>query len=215
MEQRQIRESFTNLRSIYQDRERYNLDWAFKNAQEEMDQFQSKIQGGDLEKECALCDRSKEAMEKFQDLLAVSRSAGRKSKWYKRLFSHVYGFLTIAEVAVSFTFVFFMSQLSHMGGMMIHSEGFSLLFAVTFSFLKVVMERYWVEPNMERWGWKVYIDSVDRLDQLAMELMQVTIDEEIQAEPIPLALMGGMRNSVLRQISQMRESGMLAAGRME
>jgi len=98
---------------------------------------------------------------------------------------------------------------------MIHSEGFSILFAVTFSFLKVVMERYWVEPYMERWGWKVYIDSVDRLDQMAMELMQVTIDEEIQAEPIPLALMGGMRNSVLRQISQMRDQGMVAAGRME
>lgn len=215
MEQGQIRESFTKLRSIYRDRERYNLDWAFKNAQEEIDHFQSKIQEKDLEKECALCDRSKEAMEKFQDLVAGSRSAGRKSKWYKRLFSNVYTILTIAEVAISFTLVFFMSQLSHMGGMMIHSEGFSILFAGIFSFFKVVIERFWVEPKMEKWGWKIYIDSVDRLDQMAMELLQVTIDKEIQADPVPLALMGGMRSSVLRQLNQMSAQGMVPAGRME
>lgn len=211
MEHKQAGEIFENLRSIHQDREQYNLEWAFRNAQEEMDTFRSKILKGKLEKQCASCDKSREAMEKYKEILANSRSIGKKSKWYQRFFQNIYSLLTLAEVAVSFTLVFLLSQVSHMGGMMIHSEGFSILFAMTFSFLKVVLERYWVEPRMNDWGWKVYIESVDRLDRTTMELFNFTQDK-VHANQIPLASMGGMQGAVFRQISSLRrqETGALA-----
>lgn len=207
MEQRQIREVFGNLRSIYQDREQYNVEWAFRNAQTEMDVFRSKILEGKWEQKCAACEKSQEAMGKYQNLMDDSRSVGRKSKWYQRFFHNMYSLLTLAEVTVSFVLVFLLSQISHMGGSLFHSQGASILFAMTFAFLKVVFERVWVEPRMNYWGWKVYIDSVDRLDQLAMELMHVTTGEgkKLQTTLTPFEGMSGMQNA---RMKQMENAGM-------
>lgn len=214
MEQRQIREVFGNLRSIHKDREQYNLEWAFRNAQTEMDIFRSKILKGKVEQECAECAKSQEAMEKYQNLVEDSRAVGKKSKWYQRFFHNMYALLTLAEATVSFALVFLLSQISHMGGSLFHSQGLSILFAMTFSFLKVVLERVWVEPRMNHWGWKVYIDSVDRLDRLTMELMHVTTgdSEMMQATQIPFDVMGGMQNEIIKQIEN---AGMAAQAKFE
>ena len=201
MGQQGVKGFFSDLRTVHEDREQYKLEWAFKNAQEEMDAFRSKVLKGDLEQQCSQCSKKKEAMEKFQELMADSFSIGKKSKWYMRFFHNIYSILTLVEVGVSFTLVFFLSQLSHMGGSMIHSQGLSILFAMTFAFLKVVLERYYVEPRMNEWGWKVYIDSVERLDQMTIELIQVANGEEsLTINQIPLGVMGGMRQALRRQL---------------
>lgn len=120
---------------------------------------------------------------------------------YKRFFHNIYGILTLIEVGVSFTLVFLLSQVSHRGGSMIHSQGLSILFAMTFAFLKVVLERYYIEPHMHAWGWKVYIDSVDRLDQMTMELIQVANGEEnLTLNPLPFGVMKGMWQVLRRQL---------------
>ena len=201
MGQQGVKGFFSDLRTVHEDREQYKLEWAFKNAQEEMDAFRSKVLKGDLEQQCSQCSKKKEAMEKFQEIMADSFSIGKKSKWYMRFFHNIYSILTLVEVGVSFTLVFLLSQLSHMGGSMIHSQGLSILFAMTFAFLKVVLERYYVEPRMNEWGWKVYIDSVDRLDQMTMELIHVANGEEsLTVNQIPLGVMGGMRQALRRQL---------------
>ncbi len=205
MEQKSVNQFFANLRTIHKEREQYNLEWAFRNAQEEMDTYRAKILKGKLESRCVSCNHRAEAMAKFKDLVANSQSMGKRSKWIQRFFQNIFGFLTFAEVAVSFFLVFTLTQVSHMGNTMIHSEGFSILFAMTFAFFKVVLERYWVEPRMNDWGWKLYIDSVDRLDQMTTELMDFAGNEEewVQVNQIPQGIMGGMKYALIRQKNTM------------
>jgi hypothetical protein len=201
MESNQVRKIFTDLRAVHEDREQYKLEWAYKHAQEEMDVFRSNVLNQEFQQQCWQCGKKKEAMKKYQALMQDSYSIRKKSKWYKRFFHNIYSILTLVEVGVSFSLVFLLSQLSHMGGSLIHSQGLSILFAMTFAFLKVVLERYYVEPRMNEWGWKVYIDSVDRLDQMTMELIQVANGEEsLTVHTIPLGVMGNMRQVMRRQL---------------
>lgn len=201
MRQKREKGFFTNLRTVHEDREQYKLEWAFKNAQKEMDDFRSKVLSRELEQQCSQCSKRKEAMARFYEVMEGSRSIGKKSKLFQRFFHNIYSILTLFEVGVSFTLVLLLSQLSHMGGTLIHSQGLSILFAMTFAFLKVVLERYYVEPRMNEWGWKVYINSVDRLDQMTMELIQVANGEESLAfNPLPFGVMKGMRQALHHQL---------------
>jgi hypothetical protein len=203
MEINQVRNAFDGLRDIHENRDQYNIEWAFRNAQDQMDTFQRAVDKERLESKCRTCSHSREATDKLKAVMEDSGLVKRKSRWYQSFFHNIYSVLTLAEVAVSFTLVFLMSELSHLGGAMIHSEGFSILFAMTFAFLKVVLERYYVEPRMNAWGWKIYIDSVDRLDHMTTEVIRLVNEEPaaLVASQVPLGIMGGMRMALQRQLT--------------
>jgi hypothetical protein len=71
---------------------------------------------------------------------------------------------------ISFLLVMGLSEVSHSGAELIHSSMFSFAFAATFAFLKVIIERYWISPAVEKWGWKLYEKSIIRLREKTLAI---------------------------------------------
>ena len=166
----EINQFFEGLTEIHEEKERYSIEWAFEDAQQKMDVFKKDVIEKRLKSKCTLCKESKTVLKDFHGLQKLSKGTIRKSKIYARLFSNMYSLLSIVEIMISFLLVMGLSELSHSGAAHIDSHTFSLLFAGTFAFLKVIIERYWVKPMIEKWGWKLYERSIGHLRDVTLTL---------------------------------------------
>ena len=161
---------FDGLSEIHDEKERYSLEWAFEQGQKKMDFFKQDVIDSKLRSKCSMCKDNTYVIDGFHGLQKLSKGIIKKNKWYARLFSNMYSVLSIVEILISFLLVMGLSELSHSSASFIDSRMFSLLFAGTFAFLKVIIERYWVKPLVEKWGWKLYRNSIDRLREMTLLL---------------------------------------------
>lgn len=166
----EINQFFEGLTAIHKDKEKYSIEWAFEDAQQKMDVFKKEMIEKRLKSKCTLCKESKRVLKDFHGLQKLSKGTIRKSKFYAKLFSNMYSLLSIVEILISFLLVMGLSELSHSGTAHIDSHTFSFLFAGTFAFLKVIIERYFVKPTIETWGWKLYQRSIGHLRDVTLSL---------------------------------------------
>ncbi len=167
---RDIDQFFDGLRQVYDEKERYSIEWAFEDAQKKMDVFKKDIIDDKLKSKCSLCKNNSTVLNDLDGLQKISRGIIRKSKLYARLFSNMYSLLSIVEILISFLLVMGLSGISHSSAEFIDSKMFSLIFAGTFAFLKVIIERNWVKPIVEKWGWSLYERSISRLREMTLAL---------------------------------------------
>ena len=161
---------FDKLSIIHEEKERYSLEWAFDEAQKKMDFFKQDVIDSKLRNKCSMCKDNTYVIDGFHGLQKFSKGIIKKNKWYARLFTNMYSVLSLVEILISFLLVMGLSELSHSSAEFIDSRGFSLIFAGTFAFLKVIIERYWVKPLVEKWGWTLYRNSIDRLREMTLLL---------------------------------------------
>lgn len=152
-----INHSFIEFEEIYNERHKYNLEWAYNDAQEKLNSFRDNIINGRLKKKCILC--SGKFDKDLAELGIQNRKTLKKHKWYARIFSKIYSVLSLIEVALSVALVMIISNLSHTGEEMMQIEALGFWIGLTFAFLKVFIERYFLKPYIEKLGWKLYQKS--------------------------------------------------------
>lgn len=135
-----------------------------------MDAFKQEIIDDKLKAKCHLCNGNHEVLKNFMGLQKFSKGTIRKSRWVARLFSNMYSVLSVVEMLISFLLVMGLSEISHSSAAHIDSKTLSIIFAGTFAFLKVIIERYWVKPIIEKWGWGLYNRSILRLKEMTISL---------------------------------------------
>ncbi len=175
----EINRFFNRFEEIHEERHKYSLEWAFADAQEQMDSFQNKIVDGTLKEKCTLCKINKIVMKDFSGVQQTGLSTVKKAKLYARLFSNMFLLLSIVEIALSVLLVLGISELSHSGGEALHSEWLSLWIVITFAFIKVFIERFWLKPNIDTWGWKLYAKTSSMLKERVIAL-NLAADETIE-----------------------------------
>lgn len=161
---------FDGLTEIHDEKERYSLEWAFEQGQKKMDFFKQDVIDSKLKSKCSQCKDNTYVNDGLQGLQKMSKGLIKKNKWYARLFSNMYSVLSLVEIIISFLLVMGLSEISHSSAEFIDSRMFSLIFAGTFAFLKVIIERYWVKPVVEKWGWKLYRNSIDTLREKTLTI---------------------------------------------
>lgn len=167
---REINTLFDAIKEIYQERERYNLEWAFQDAQQKLDTFKAEIVDRKLKSKCAACSANQLINQKYKGLQKASKLVMKKAKWYSRLFANMHTLLTLIEMIISVGLVLGLTHISHSGEALIASEWFSLAFVGTFAFLKVGLERYVVKPVLDRWGWALYMRTAETLREMTLAL---------------------------------------------
>ncbi len=166
----EINTFFDNLNTIYEDRHRYSLEWAFRDAQTRLDAFKADVIDKKLKRKCERCRDQNNVEAAYQGLQQRSGRILKKTKWYRRLFANMYLAINLVEILLSMALVVGLSHLSHSGASFIHSETLSFWFVVIFAFLKVAIERYHIKPRIDEWGWTLYARSTSSLKLLTLEL---------------------------------------------
>lgn len=179
----EIKTYFDDFDTILEDREKYNIEWAFKDAQEKLNQFDDNLINTKLKDRCTLCKHKSKMNNEFLSFKKQSMKLLKKQKRQTSIFSNVYSLLTMVEFIVSILLVLVISEISHSGEGMIESEIFSLWVVFTFAFLKVFIERYYIKPRMEAFGWSLYEHSIKRLKEMTL-IFNEQVDNDI-VEIIP------------------------------
>lgn len=171
------------IEEIYEEREKYNLNWAFKNAQHKFDQLFTRI----LERVSGFKFDIEEKGLLARELKRLSVRKKDIEKFVKRrfnIFSFFSFLVSFANILVSLLIVILISKLANTGETFISSVNLGALFVGFTVFLKVTLSKYIVNPRMNKWGWKKYKKAVNlfKKDLVIIVAASVAIYEAVQKE---------------------------------
>jgi len=169
-----LKDTFEYFEEIYRQKQRYNITWAFKDAQERIDSFMTTT-SENCKTSC--CSKFEEVLKRGENLSSFrkfSMKAAKRAKWFSRLFGNLHGILTAAEMILSVVLVIVLSALSHRAGAHMESELMGTIVVVLFAFFKVVLERWFVKPAFDEWGWMLYRRSTKNLYDYIVDITRLT-----------------------------------------
>jgi hypothetical protein len=164
-----VKKFFQYFDEVYENKEQYNMEWAFKDAQEKMDDFHEEVIQQKMKRKYRLTNGFTGMYQTFHD--DTSRAIN-KQKWLSRVFSNTYTLLTLLEFLISVIFVLLISEISHSGVEVISSPVFSAWVVIIFAFIKVFIEHFYIRPRMENMGWHLYRRSVEMLKDLTVSFSE-------------------------------------------
>ena len=143
------------IEDVYGNREKYNLDWAFKDAQKKFDLLFTAI----LDRVSGLKFDIREKGLLTKELKRLSVRKKDIEKFVRRrfnIFSFFSFLVSLVNIVVSLFVVIFISKLANTGETFVSSINLGALFVFFTAFLKVTLSRFIVNPLMSKWGWKKY-----------------------------------------------------------
>jgi plasmid maintenance system killer protein len=144
---------FEEMEDVYENRHRYSIEWAYKDAQDKLDKMIDKYS-------------DKTALEMSEVYRLESKKLSRQ-KWYSSVFRNTLSFITVLEFLLSVILVLLVSEVSHQGEMFVSTRMFSFSVIMVFAFIKVFIEQYVLRPSIEKFGWRLYQRTIDALKGLA------------------------------------------------
>ena len=160
---------FNQFDDIYEKREQYNLAWAFKDAQDKLNEYKENVVDTKIKKECVLCKTLNKEYERFR---YKNHLEIRKQKVITSIFLNAHGLLNILEIMLSVLLVILVTNISHSEMLGHGTELFSALVVIVFAFIKVFLEQLFLKPKIEILGWQMYKRSVDVLKNLSEEIKE-------------------------------------------
>jgi len=159
----QFEEMFRWLDEIYAHRQRYDLHWAFHEAEDVFRRLMD-LSGTGID-ECLRQHYTREiplrltAPTSRMDLTARRKSAAiaRKTMYFST-FSNL---VSLIDIVISVILIVIISEVAHFGNTLFDSVILIHLFTVIVALLKVTLDRFFIIPRIRQWGWKKYL-SPDR-----------------------------------------------------
>jgi hypothetical protein len=108
---------------------------------------------------------AKGQLERYQE-----KTGKKLSRYFSRFVTVSNGF-TVLEFLISMLLVMVVSELMHNSVSLIHSRTYTTWVFLTFAFIKVFLENYFVRPTMEKIGWRLFRKST-------IQLKNVIIDQD-------------------------------------
>jgi len=186
MNSTELKNTFDYFDEVYSNKERYNLAWAFKDAQGTINSIM-KTSSENCRRSC--CSKFENALKKGGNLTSFQKfsvKVAKRNKWFSRLFENLHIILTVGEILLSVLLVIVLSNISHSTGAHMESEMMGTIVVVLFAFFKVFLERWFVKPAFDEWGWRLYRTSTRSLYNFIVETINTAEIED--AEEIETAL---------------------------
>jgi len=149
------------LHEIYLNKERYNLHWAFKRANESIIIRQEKI--------------SKKIESKIPNYEEIFANTSKRTKLRIRRTKNIFNFLSVLisfiDIVVSVGLILLVTFLSQEIESLIESLILNILFIGLIALAKVSLDRFVIIPQIDKWGWKQYLKSINLMKQITISLM--------------------------------------------
>lgn len=148
---------FEELEDIYANRQQYDIEWAYSNAQAKLDEMKK-----------TLCEKTLVEMQAERKESKIIK----KNQWYASIFKNLFQLITVLEFLISLGLVLVLSELSHQGAGAMTTKLFSMSVVVVFAFMKVFLEQHFLRPSVEKLGWSMYRKTI--IDLKAYSSQQIT-----------------------------------------
>lgn len=165
---------FEEMEGVYNNRNKYNLHWAFENAQTKSNDFIEDILERKLKPQLEYYKIENRIPEDVSKLYKIKEKLESSTKRRFQLFSFLSSMVTFVEIIISLIIVIVISRLSHTGETFISSAYLSLLFIGIVALFKVTLENYVIRPKIEKWGWSLYNKAINRFKSNIALLLSMT-----------------------------------------
>ena len=177
-------EVFRDLRKIHKYKERYDLHRAMKNANKEFERLLSKMfktqvapRAEHLHKQLTkISEESNQSMifdtKLFEKIAKKRQQTFTLKRRYFRLLSIAVDFI---DIILSAFVVMLVTMIFHVEEWTFWSIYMSLLFLFLIAVLKVTLDRFWIQPIVDRLWRKMYINSIKRLKSTLAKYEAVSI----------------------------------------
>ena len=168
---------FEEIEAIYNEKEKYNLKWAYKNAQESFNKAFFDIIDKNIKPEIS---KYKDKIQDEQILRLKNINFKMKEKLKRRfeIFSIASSFVSFIDVIFSMFLILIISKLTNQGKNVISSATLSFLFIAFMAFSKVTINKFVISPKVKKLGWNIYKKSVEKYKKLLAILFSVLISIE-------------------------------------
>lgn len=137
---------FDTLFEIYEERKKYNLHWAFKQA-------------SNLFKASAVRAEDKLLTEKeeYKACIIDLREKGiTEIKRVSQFYSALNIINSVADIVVSVALILIVTLISQYGERLLESILLTILFIAVIALTKVMLDRFFIIPKLTKWGWRNY-----------------------------------------------------------
>jgi len=147
---------FAELEAVHEHRGKYDLHWAFDNAQAHL------VELSELAREwCptrADCQDAVDAAvsEDLHELEALRERKVAKLRNAARAFSILSSVVSSVDIVVSVALILVITQIAHASDSLIESAAVALAVIAVVAGVKVTLDRFYVIPWITRWGWGLY-----------------------------------------------------------
>lgn len=154
---------------IFEDRDKYDLHWAFSNAQAKINSLTSKIFIG-------LRVDFESFKEKYPGLFEdycfkAMHKSQKKVNRNLNLYEAISQFVSFIDIIISVILIVLISKASHIGDTLFQSAFLGLVFFGIIALLKVTLDRFYVIPKVHNWGWKKYKQISDNFFKNSPKLL--------------------------------------------
>lgn len=170
-----IDEVFEKIDEIHLNRHKYDLHWAFEDAQVKLKHFISNLWKEHIQLQEKSLIENLVMSEDIQKLEKLNQEIEKKMRLKFKWFSLIPNLITFVEMGISLFLVIGLSKLSHSGETLIHSAYLSIAFVAIMAFFKVIIEKYWLKPQIDNWGWRLYRQASNRMRDIIVRLLGTTV----------------------------------------
>ncbi|MBN2127413.1 MAG: hypothetical protein JW703_03400 [Candidatus Diapherotrites archaeon] len=175
---------FKELDEIYENREKHSLKWAFKNAHEKFSECFSCLLSKKkvIEEKAKKINLSKEQEKLFEEgFELVSEKVSESIDVEKRntkLFLTASSFVSSVDMVVSVFLILVISRISHVSESIIKSSIIGLAVIAFVALLKVILDRFYIIPKVDEFGWKIYKKEINKFKKSLSLLTALYVVEE-------------------------------------
>ncbi|BBE31624.1 hypothetical protein OSSY52_17650 [Tepiditoga spiralis] len=168
---------FEEIEIIYNEKDKYNLHWAYKNAQEKFNEAFFDIMDEHIKPEIS------KYKDKIQDeqILRIKKISLKMKKKLKRrfeIFSIASSFVFFIDVLFSIILILIISKLTNQGKSIINSATLSSLFIAFMAFSKITINKFLISPKVKKFGWNMYKKSINKYKKILAVLISILISIE-------------------------------------
>lgn len=153
---------FLEFLNFYKNHEKFSLSWVLRYTQNEVDK---------LFKEVVVVQRDKlhqlkvegEIGEYVKSLKKFNKIRLRRMRRRLQIFSIILYTVSFLDVILPVFLILLISRLTHFFDEVAGSLYFGSILVLLITLAKVLIDRYFIVPKLEKWGWKMYLISINRI----------------------------------------------------
>lgn len=165
---------FNEFAEIGKKKHKYNLNWAYKNAQDKFTELSGEILKKQLEKKKKL-KLDSNIREEYSIILKRRKEIEKGLKMKFQLFTFMSSLVSVIDMILSLMLIFVISHISRRTKVYISSEILSGIFVFFFAFLKVTLGKYFMAPRVGKLGWKLYERSINQYKKDIIVITTMTL----------------------------------------
>lgn len=154
---------FNDFNQIHEEREKYNLHWAYKNANEAFKFTELKRK-----------TPSTPACKSFTTYDEVAQTVVKRAETRVNRFSRIFSLLSLGvsllDIVISVILILIVTQIAHEAGYLFETVLLSTIFIAVVALIKVSLDRFFIIPTIDRWGWQFYDRMVQYTRQELIKL---------------------------------------------